>query len=66
MTMTYLTLNPTVGDINSLIVPAESPDLKSELQNKWTLWIQTDVDQSDASNYKNATKPVVSFDSMEV
>lgn len=63
MTVTYLSLNSKLSDLSRLVVPAEPIDKQSKLTYKWTAWTQTDVDQGD---YKEATKPLVSFDTIGV
>ena len=63
MTVTYLSLNAKLSDVRSLVVPADPIDKQSKLTYRWTAWTQTDVDQGD---YKEATKPLVSFDTIGV
>ena len=67
MTLPFLTLNSAVGDIKSLIVPAEPRDIKTKLQHPWTLWIQIDPETKDEMvDYDSLTKESESFESIEV
>ena len=65
MTVTFLTLNKSLGDIDSLVIPVEPPEVKSKLRFKWCLWVQTTCSEGDASLYKDSTKQLISFDSIE-
>ena len=65
MTVTYLTLNKSIADIGSLVFPAEPAPLDGKLTFKWTLWAQAEVCQTQGDDYKNATKQIHSFDTVE-
>lgn len=65
MTVTFLTLNKSISDIDTLIFPTEPADLKGKLSFKWTLWAQAEVDQTQPGEYKDATKQIHSFDTVE-
>ena len=65
MTVTFLTLNKSLADIDSLVIPVESPDPQSKLQFKWSYWIQTDAAEKDPSNYNDSTRQLTSFDTIE-
>ena len=65
MTVTFLTLNKALGDIDSLVIPVEAPELNSKLRFTWCFWVQTDVAEKEDSNYNEATKQVISFDTIE-
>lgn len=65
MTVAYLTLNKEIGDIDSLLIPIEAPDVKSPLQSKWCLWTQSNPSSAEQLDYKESTKQVTSFDTIE-
>jgi translation initiation factor 4E len=65
MTVTFLTFNKSFGDTDNLVIPAEAPDIKSKLTFKWIFWVQVDPKKQDASDYKEATKQLASFDTID-
>lgn len=65
MTLTYLTLNKSVGDIDSLVIPTEAPDVKSTLRFNWALWLQTESNQQGEFDYQDATKQILTFNTIE-
>jgi translation initiation factor 4E len=65
MTVTYLTLNKTLADIDSLVIPAESPDVKSNLRFTWALWVQTESTKQDQFDYQDSTKQVLTINTIE-
>jgi translation initiation factor 4E len=65
MTVTFLTLNKSHADIDSLVIPVEAPDVKSKLRLKWSFWVQTDAAEKEESNYNDATKQLIAFDTIE-
>ena len=63
MTLTYFSLDKSLSTLDSLVIPSEIPDVKANLNYSWTVWLQTESNEED---YKNATKRLVKFHSIEV
>ena len=67
MPIPFLTLNKSVGDIDSLVIPVDCSDVKTKLAYSWTVWVQTDSEVSeDVADYDSMTKSIAEFDSLEV
>ena len=66
MTLTYLTFNKEFGDLAKLVVPAEPVDPKTELRNSWTLWVQTSDNEGKQAEYKDSTRSLTTFKTVEV
>lgn len=66
MSTQYLTLNSSLYDIENLVIPVDAPDSSSLLRHKWALWIQVETDmRKQGGDYKDSTKSLVTFDSIE-